>query len=121
MAKVAVDDPGDLRITRRIAHLAVRRRTPYAGSVAVDNGGHKRHRYPGAAMDTIVNARTSPSIATSNLVNSVADHRAQALRRSKNRAPHAVHFLATRCGRYPSTKYSTDGIGSATDSSSRNC
>ena len=40
----------------------------------------------------------------STLVNSVPPQLAQALRRSKNRAPQAVHSLATRWGSSPSTR-----------------
>jgi hypothetical protein len=46
---------------------------------------------PGAANVTIVNARTSPSVAMSAGSNEVPKHPAHALRRSKNRAPHDVH------------------------------
>ncbi len=46
---------------------------------------------PGAAKVTIVKARTSPSVARRTVVNSVAAQLAQPLRRSKYRAPHAVH------------------------------
>src|SRR4029453_5862343 len=53
---------------------------------------------PGAANDTIVNARTSPSEATRTLANSVPPHAAQALRLSKNRAPHPAHSCATKYG-----------------------
>ena len=59
---------------------------------------------PGAANDTIVNDRTSPSVATRAWRNSVPQQAAQALRRSKNRAPHDVHSCATRCGSSPSTR-----------------
>ena len=52
----------------------------------------------------MVKARTSPLVAMSALVNSVLPHLAQALRRSKKRAPHEVHSLATRCGESPSSK-----------------
>ena len=59
---------------------------------------------PGAANDTMVYARTAPSVATATGANAVPEHEAQALRRSKNRAPHAVHSWATRCGSSPSTR-----------------
>ena len=52
----------------------------------------------------MVNALSSPSVATAASLNSVAKHEAQALRRSKNRAPQLVHSLATRCGSSPSTR-----------------
>ena len=52
----------------------------------------------------MVNAFSSPSVATAASLNSVAKHEAQALRRSKNRAPQLVHSLATRCGSSPSTR-----------------
>ena len=60
--------------------------------------------HPKSANDTIVNARNSPSVATSTSLKSVAPHPAHALRRSKNRAPHAEHSCATRCGSSPNTK-----------------
>ena len=45
---------------------------------------------PGAANETMVNARTSPSVATSAPWRTrCRSTTAQALRRSKNRAPHA--------------------------------
>ena len=79
----------------------------HARAVAVDDAGHERHRRrPGAAKATIVNVRTSPSVA-------IVDRRgtrcrssaAQALRRSKKRAPQVVHSLATRWGSpSPSTR-----------------
>ena len=53
---------------------------------------------PGAASATIVNARTSPSRATSTSRNSVPKHDAHALRRSKSRAPHDGALVRTRCG-----------------------
>src|SRR5206468_6806017 len=53
---------------------------------------------PGAAIDTMVKARTSPSVGTAAFSNDVPPHDAHALRRSKYRAPHSVHWLATRCG-----------------------
>ena len=59
---------------------------------------------PGAANETMVKARTSPLVGTSTFLNSVASQAAQALRRSKKRAPHEVHSLATRCGSSPSTR-----------------
>ncbi len=59
---------------------------------------------PGAAKATMVNVRSVPSVGTSTCLNSVPEHEAQALRRSKNRAPHAVHSFATRCGSSPSTR-----------------
>jgi hypothetical protein len=51
---------------------------------------------PGAANVTIVNERTTPSVAILTFLKSVAKHEAQALRRSKKRAPHAVHSFAVR-------------------------
>jgi hypothetical protein len=39
----------------------------------------------------MVNVRTSPSVATGTRAKPVPKHAAQALRRSKNLAPHAVH------------------------------
>ena len=59
---------------------------------------------PGAANDTMVNAVSSPSVATSASRNSVPEQFAQALRRSKKRAPHVVHSWATRWGASPSTR-----------------
>jgi hypothetical protein len=59
---------------------------------------------PGDAKATMVNALSSPSLAIGESLNSVAKHAAQALRRSKNRAPQLVHSLATRCGSSPSTR-----------------
>ena len=52
----------------------------------------------------MVKARTSPSVGMSTVVNPVAPQLAQALRRSKNRAPQVVHSLATRWGSLPSTR-----------------
>ena len=46
---------------------------------------------PGAAIETMVNARTSPSVATSAVVKWMPPQEAQALRRSKNLAPQLVH------------------------------
>jgi hypothetical protein len=51
---------------------------------------------PGAAKVTMVNERTTPSVAMSTFLKSVAKHDAQALRRSKNFAPQDVHSLATK-------------------------
>jgi len=51
---------------------------------------------PGEANVTMVNERTSPSVAMSTGRKSVAKHPAQALRRSKIRAPQDVHSFATR-------------------------
>src|SRR5207302_10392137 len=65
---------------------------------------------PGAAIDTIVNARSTPSLSIGTLWNPVAPHDAHALRRSKYRAPHEVHSFASRCGCSPNTRYSTNGI-----------
>ena len=59
---------------------------------------------PGAAKATIVKARTSPSVAMSTFSNEVPKQPAQALRRSKKRAPHDVHWCATRCGWSPRTR-----------------
>ncbi len=60
---------------------------------------------PGAAKATMVKARTSPSVGTGDLAElGAASSEAQALRRSKNRAPQVVHSLATRCGSSPSTR-----------------
>ena len=53
---------------------------------------------PGAANVTIVNERTSPVVAISASVNSVPKQPAQALRRSKYRAPQPMHSWAIRCG-----------------------
>src|SRR5207237_10066942 len=64
---------------------------------------------PGAAIETMVNARTSPSVGTGAFSNDVPPHEAHALRRSKYRAPHSVHWLATRCGLSPNARYSTNG------------
>ncbi len=44
---------------------------------------------PGAANATMVNDRRVPSLEISTCLKSVALHEAHALRRSKNRAPHA--------------------------------
>src|SRR4051812_38991608 len=46
---------------------------------------------PGAANATIVNDRNSPSVAIGTVLKSSAKQLAQALRRSKNRAPQLVH------------------------------
>ena len=51
---------------------------------------------PGAANVTIVNDRTSPSVLRAAVRNSVPKQPAQALRRSKNRAPHASQACARR-------------------------
>ena len=59
---------------------------------------------PGAANVTMVKARTMPSVAMSTLSKVVAKHDAQALRRSKNRAPQEVQRLATRWGWSASTR-----------------
>ena len=59
---------------------------------------------PGAAKATMVKARTSPAVAMSTVLNSVFPQLAQALRRSKKRAPQSVHSWATRCGSSPSTR-----------------
>ena len=64
---------------------------------------------PGAAYATMVKVRSSPSVGMSTVRNSVCPHDAQALRRSKKRAPHTVHSCATRWGRSPNTRYSTKG------------
>ena len=53
---------------------------------------------PGAAKLTMVKARTSPSVATSTVLNPAFPHWAQALRRSKKRAAQLVHSWAVRCG-----------------------
>src|SRR3954451_24553560 len=53
---------------------------------------------PGAAWCTMANDRTTPVVPSVLLVNSRLAQRAQALRRSKNSAPHLVHSLASRCG-----------------------
>ena len=55
---------------------------------------------PGAAKATIVNVLTLPSVATSTWRNSVPKHEAQALRRSKYRAPHDVHSWAYEVGSF---------------------
>jgi hypothetical protein len=55
-------------------------------------------------MATIVNVVSVPSVGSSICLKSVPKHPAQALRRSKNLAPHEVHSLATRCGLSPSTR-----------------
>uniref|UniRef100_A0A6J7Q146 Unannotated protein n=1 Tax=freshwater metagenome TaxID=449393 RepID=A0A6J7Q146_9ZZZZ len=59
---------------------------------------------PGAAKVTMLNARSSPSVTMSTFLNKVPKQEAQALRRSKKRAPQPVHSLATRCGLSPSTR-----------------
>ena len=59
---------------------------------------------PGAAKATMVKVRTSPVVGMSTRLNSVPSHEAQALRRSKKRAPQLVHSLATRCGSSPNTR-----------------
>jgi hypothetical protein len=59
---------------------------------------------PGAARETMVNARTSPSVSTGTRAKLVPLHAAQALRRSKNLAPHASHWLASRWGLDPRTR-----------------
>ncbi|MEZ5206705.1 MAG: hypothetical protein R2690_06925 [Acidimicrobiales bacterium] len=46
---------------------------------------------PGAANDTMVKVTSSPAVGTSTAWNDVPEHEAQALRRSKKRAPHASH------------------------------
>jgi hypothetical protein len=51
---------------------------------------------PGAANVTIVKERTVPSVLIFVFLKSVAKHDAHALRRSKKRAPHAVHSFATK-------------------------
>ncbi len=50
---------------------------------------------PGAAIDTMVKVRTSPSVGNGTEPNDRAPHAAHATRRSKNRAPHAEHSLTT--------------------------
>ena len=52
----------------------------------------------------MVKVRTSPVVATSAGLNAVLPQEAQALRRSKKRAPQDVHSWATRCGSSPSTR-----------------
>jgi hypothetical protein len=52
----------------------------------------------------MVNERTSPVVATGVSLNDVPLHEAQALRRSKKRAPHCVHSWATRWGSSPRTR-----------------
>ena len=59
---------------------------------------------PGAASDTMVNARTTPSVPMGALLNPVAPQAAQALRRSKYRAPHDAHSFASKCGSPSSTR-----------------
>src|SRR5437763_17169717 len=48
---------------------------------------------PGAATATIVNALSVPLVATSTGLNSVPQHEAHPVLRSKKRAPHDVHSL----------------------------
>ena len=59
---------------------------------------------PGAANVTMVNERTSPWVAIATVRKSLAKQPAQALRRSKYRAPHDVHSCATRWGGLSSTR-----------------
>ena len=59
---------------------------------------------PGAARCTIVNALSLAALSTGTLRNSRRPHLAQALRRSKKRAPQFVHSFATRWGREPSCR-----------------
>ena len=72
---------------------------PHARAVAVDDAGHERHRDAGRGER---HDRERPQLALGARrrprVNSVPKQLAQALRRSKNRAPHDVHSWATRCG-----------------------
>ena len=51
---------------------------------------------PGAARCTMVKARSVARFLTRAFLNSVAPQLAQALRRSKNRAPQLVHSWARR-------------------------
>lgn len=60
---------------------------PLQSTTAATNGTGM----PGAAIDTIVKARTSPTVATSADVKWMPPQEAQALRRSKNLAPQLVH------------------------------
>ena len=83
-----------------IADRFPRTLVPSQSTTAATNGTGM----PGAAKDTMVNVRTSPVVATSDNLNSVLPHEAQALRRSKKRAPQDVHSWATRCGSSPSTR-----------------
>jgi hypothetical protein len=66
--------------------------------------GTKGTGIPGAARETMVNDRTSPSVATGTRVKLVPLQAAQALRRLKNLAPHSVHWLASRWGEGPRTR-----------------
>jgi hypothetical protein len=59
---------------------------------------------PGEANVTMVKDLTMPSVGTDTFLKSVLKHAAHALRRSKKRAPHAVHSFASRCGLSPSTR-----------------
>ena len=59
---------------------------------------------PGAARCTIVNAFSRAPLRTRAFLNSRLPQWAQALRRSKNRAPQFVHSLAERYGRCPSRR-----------------
>jgi hypothetical protein len=51
---------------------------------------------PGAAKVTIVKERTVPVVLIFVFLKSVAKHAAQAFRRSKKRAPQAVHSFASK-------------------------
>jgi hypothetical protein len=59
---------------------------------------------PGAAKATMVNDFKIPSVEIATFLKSFLKHFAHALRRSKKRAPHEVHSLATRCGLSPSSR-----------------
>src|SRR3954447_22045667 len=64
---------------------------------------------PGAAIETIVNALTMPLVSIGTCFHWSFSQLAQALRRSKKRAPHCVHSWATRCGSGSNARYSTSG------------
>ena len=76
----------------------------HARAVAVDDAATNGTGMPGAANDTIVNARTSPSVGHVGLAERRAEARRARVAAVEEPRAAAVHSFATRCGSSPSTR-----------------